>query len=176
TLRELLPRLLSNEEARCAVLLLGRGSEAMRAELLRTHPELAGRIHATGTLPPAALSRHLAACDLLLQPYPDGVSTRRTSVMAGLAHGLAVVTTKGRLTESLWQESGAVLLTDPGDVAGMARAVCELLGDAAKREGLGELARATYRLHFDLPHLTAKLREGHTESESRELGAAPTTV
>ncbi|MFL6253460.1 MAG: glycosyltransferase family 4 protein [Pyrinomonadaceae bacterium] len=176
TLRELLPRLLSNEEARCAVLLLGRGSEAMRAELLRTHPELAGRIHATGTLPPEALSRHLAACDLLLQPYPDGVSTRRTSVMAGLAHGLAVVTTKGRLTESLWQESGAVLLTDPGDVAGMARAVCELLSDAAKREGLGELARATYRLHFDLPHLTAKLREGHTESEPRELGAAPTTV
>lgn len=176
TLRELLPRLLSDEEARCAVLLLGRGSDAMRAELLRTRPELAGRIHAAGTLPPEGVSRHLAACDLLVQPYPDGVSTRRTSVMAGLAHGLAVVTTKGALTESLWEESGAVLLAEPGDVTGMVRAVGELLGDAAKREGLGELARATYRLHFDLPHLTAKLRQGHTESEPRGLGAAPTTV
>lgn len=176
TLRELLPRLLSDEESRCGVLLLGRGSDAMRAELLRTRPELAGRIHAAGTLPPEGVSRHLAACDLLVQPYPDGVSTRRTSVMAGLAHGLPIVTTKGALTESLWEESGAVLLAEPGDVTGMVRAVGELLGDAAKREGLGELARATYRLHFDLPHLTAKLRQGHTESEPRGLGAAPTTV
>lgn len=176
TLREILPRLLSCEEARCAVLLLGRGSKEMRAELLRTRPELAGRLHAAGTLPPEEVSRHLAACDLLVQPYPDGVSTRRTSVMAGLAHGLPVVTTKGALTESLWEESGAVLLTEPGDVIGMARAVGELLADAARRKGLGELARATYRLHFDLPHLMAKLREGHTESEPRGLGAAPTTV
>ncbi len=176
TLRELLPRLLSDEETRCAVLLLGRGSEAMRAELLRTHPALLGRIHAAGTLPPEEVSRHLAACDLLVQPYPDGISTRRTSVMAGLAHGLPVVTTKGALTESLWEESGAVLLAELGDVAGMERAVGELLGDAAGREELGDLARATYRLHFDLPHLSARLRQGQTEGMLCGLGAARTNV
>jgi glycosyltransferase involved in cell wall biosynthesis len=176
TLRELLPRLLSDEETRCAVLLLGRGSEAMCEELLGAHPALAGRIHAAGTLPPEAVSRHLAACDLLVQPYPDGVSTRRTSVMAGLAHGLAVVTTKGALTEDFWQESGAVVLAPAGDVAGMASAARALLGDAARRREVGESARATYALHFDLPHLTAKLRQAHAEGEPRGLGAAQTIV
>lgn len=176
TLRELLPRLLSDEETRCAVLLLGRGSEAMREELLGAHPHLAGRIHAAGTLAPEGVSRHLAACDLLVQPYPDGVSARRTSVMAGLAHGLAVVTTKGALTEPLWEESGAVVLAPAGDVAGLACAVRGLLGDADMRREVGELARATYALHFDLPHLTAKLRQSHAAGEPRGLGAAQTIV
>jgi glycosyltransferase involved in cell wall biosynthesis len=176
TLRELLPRLLSTEETDCAVLLLGQGSETMREELLRAHPQLAERLHATGTLTPEAVSRHLAACDLLLQPYPDGVSTRRTSVMAGLAHGLPIVTTTGALTEELWQESRAVALAQAGDVDGLTRAVCELLGDAAARAELGELARATYKLHFDLPQLRMKLRRGPAEDGPRGLGAAPTTV
>jgi hypothetical protein len=176
TLRELLPRLLSDEETRCTVLLLGRGSEVMRAELLRARPALAGRVHAAGTLPPEELSRHLAACDLLLQPYPDGVSTRRTSVMAGLAHGLPIVTTTGALTESLWQESGAVALAHAGDVEGLSNAVRGLLGDAARRRELGEAGRAMYALHFALPHLTAKLRQGQTEGVPRGLGAARTTV
>ncbi|HEX7955504.1 MAG TPA: glycosyltransferase family 4 protein [Pyrinomonadaceae bacterium] len=176
TLRELLPRLLEGSSPACAVLLMGRGGEALRAELLRARPELAGRIHATGTLPRAELSRHLAACDLLVQPYPDGVSARRTSVMAGLAHGLPVVTTKGRLTEGLWEESGAVSLHEPGDVAGMARAARELLGDASARENLGARGRAAYGLYFDLPHLTARLRGGHAECGARALDAAPTAV
>jgi glycosyltransferase involved in cell wall biosynthesis len=176
TLRELLPRLLCTSETECAVLLLGQGSEAMREELLRAHPQLAERIHAAGTLAPEALSRHLAACDLLVQPYPDGVSTRRTSVMAGLAHGLAVVTTEGALTEPFWRESGAVALAPAGDVNGLTRAACELLGDTAGRRALGETARATYGLHFDLSHLRAKLREGHAGGEPRGLGAATTTV
>ncbi len=174
TLRDLLPRLLSAHA--CSVLLMGRGSEAMLEELLHKHPQLAGRLSAAGVLSPVKLSRHLAACDLLVQPYPDGVSTRRTSVMAGLAHGLPVVTTKGALTEELWKESGAVLLTEPGNVAGMVKAVGELLGDSAARETVGELARATYELYFDLPHLKAKLRQGHTDGRPRGLDAAPTTV
>lgn len=165
-LSRLVPRLLSETDD-CAMLLVGRGSEALCGEILRTHPRLSGRVHATGTLAPEALSRHLAACDLLVQPYPDGVSARRTSVMAGLAHGLAVVTTEGRLTESVWGESGAVRLVEAGDVAGLSGAVRDLLGDAAARARLGELARATYGLHFDLPHLEAKLRQGCAGLEAR---------
>lgn len=171
TLGSLLLRLLSDEGPGCAVLLLGRGSETMREELLRVHPHLASRIHATGTLVPESLSRHLAACDLLLQPYPDGISARRTSVMAGLAHGLAVVTTKGALTESLWEESGAVALAPAGDIEGLAIIVRELLGDANARGELGERARATYALHFDLIHMSAKLRRAHAGGESRAMSA-----
>ena len=63
---------------------------------LRDHPQLAARIHATGTLSPQALADHIGACDLLVQPYPDGISSRRTSAMAGLALGIPVVTTTGQ--------------------------------------------------------------------------------
>jgi len=157
-LRDLLPRLLSIKETDCAVLLMGQGSEAMREELLRAHPRVAKRIHATGTLASEALSRHLAACDLLVQPYPDGVSARRTSAMAGLAHGLAVVTTKGRLTEGLWQECGAVALAPADDDDALLDEVRRLLASPESRARLGEAARKLYRERFDISPTVATLR------------------
>lgn len=165
TLRDLLPRLLCTTETDCAVLLLGQGSEAMRGELLRAHPRLADRIHAAGTLAPEALSRHLAACDLLVQPYPDGVSTRRTSVMAGLAHGLAVLTTEGALSEPFWRESGAVALAPAGDVDALLEEVRRLLGSQEARARLGVVGHELYRECFDLPHAVAALRRASGESE-----------
>jgi hypothetical protein len=157
-LRSLLPRLLSEGGPDCAVLLLGRGSEATREELLGAHPHLAGRIHATGTLTPESLSRHLAACDLLVQPYPDGVSARRTSVMAGLAHGLAVVTTTGRLTEELWEESGAVALAPAGDDDVLLVEARRLLASPESRARLGAAGHKLYCERFDLPHTVTALR------------------
>lgn len=158
SLARLVTRLLSVTGDGCAVLLIGQGSEALLEELWGTHPRLANRVHATGTLAPKALSRHLAACDLLVQPYPDGVSARRTSVMAGLAHGLAVVTTKGRLTEGLWQESGAVALAPAGDDDALLDEVRRLLASPESRARLGEAARKLYRERFDISHTVATLR------------------
>jgi glycosyltransferase involved in cell wall biosynthesis len=169
SLYRLLPRLLFDEGQGCAVLLLGRGGEAMREELLRARPELAGRVHAAGTLPPEELSRHLAACDLLLQPYPDGVSARRTSTMAGLAHGLPVVTTRGRLTEALWEESGAVALADAGDDEALLCEVRKLLASHEGRARLSAAARTLYHERFDLSHTIAALRGAAQE----RAGAAP---
>ena len=101
------------------MLFMGRGSQAMRDELVKRYPELAGRLHAAGTLAAAELSLHISACDVMLQPYIDGVSSRRTSVMVGLSHGVPVVTTSGRLTETLWAESGAVALAPVEDMAAL---------------------------------------------------------
>jgi glycosyltransferase involved in cell wall biosynthesis len=172
-LARLLPRLLSEEESNCVVLLLGQGSEAMREELLRAHADLAGRVHASGTIPPEDLSRRLAACDLLLQPYPDGVSARRTSAMAGLAHGLPVVTTSGALTEGLWKESGAVALAHAGDDEALLDEVRKLLASPEERSRLSAAALKLYRERFDLSHTIAALRgaaDEHAES-TRALGA-----
>lgn len=156
TISRLVPRLLSDE--RCAMLLLGRGSEGMREEILRAHTELAPRVHAAGTLAHEELSRHIAACDLLLQPYPDGVSARRTSAMAGLAHGLAIVTTKGRLTEAVWEESGAVALAGAGDDEALLAEVRRLLASTEERARLSSAARELYRERFELSHTVAALR------------------
>ena len=108
------------------------------------HGSLAGRVSATGTLNASDLSAHIAACDVLLQPYPDGVTSRRTTAMAGLFARVPVVTTQGKLTERFWQE-GAVKLADVGDVNGIVRHVLQLLADSRQSGGVKPMpgARST---------------------------------
>jgi glycosyltransferase involved in cell wall biosynthesis len=140
-----------------AALLLGRGGERFRDELVARHPGLAGRVHAPGPLSTGDLSRHLAACDLLVQPYPDGANGRQTSLAAGLEHGLPVVTTEGPSTEPVWHESGAVALAPSGDAAAAARLVDRLLADDAERARLGAAAQRLYDERFHLRHTIAAL-------------------
>jgi glycosyltransferase involved in cell wall biosynthesis len=139
-------------------LLLGRGSGAAAREFGERFPQFCSRLHGTGVLSDADLSRHIAACDLMLQPYPDGISSRRTSAMAVLRHGRPMVTTRGRLTEPLWDESGAVALAGSGDPLALAQAATALLSDPRRREQLSSIGPAIYDAHFDLRHTIAALR------------------
>ena len=143
--RSLVP-LMQGRAGRVA-LLLGRGGRAFAEGLIRRHPELAGRVVATGGRPAEELSRHLQACDLMIQPYVDGVSTRRTSVMASLAHGLPVATNRGHNTEPLWSDEGGVAVA--ADHAGALVAEAEaLLADPAARAALGAAGADLYRRRF----------------------------
>ena len=152
----LLPALLREHDA--SILLLGRGSKALRDELTDKNSDLADRVHATGSLALADLSCHLSACDVMIQPYPDGISSRRTSAMAGLSHGLPVVTTTGHNTESLWAESNALVLVPAGNVAALMRLTGQLLRDEGERERLSAAARKLYQERFDLRCTIAELR------------------
>jgi hypothetical protein len=60
----------------CRLLLLGRDSEIVAGELTASFPALVGRVHGAGALRPDEVSRHVSACDVMLQPYPDGISSR----------------------------------------------------------------------------------------------------
>jgi glycosyltransferase involved in cell wall biosynthesis len=157
-LESVLPRLLT-KRTDCVSLLLGRGGEAVRDDFVREYPDLKKRIHATGALPAEDVSRGLSACDVLIQPFTDGVSSRRTSAMAGLAHGLPIVTTTGALTESIWSESRAVALVPVGNTAAMVEAANTLLDDATERARLCAAAKALYEERFDIRHTIASLRE-----------------
>jgi len=141
--------LLQKDEARRA-LLLGRGSRAFAQGLEARHAELRGRLEARDSLSLEALAEHLASCDVLLQPYPDGVSTRRTTVMAGLALGLPVVTNTGHLTEPLWRELGAVSLAEGTAPAPLVECAESLLFHADARRELGRRAARVYRERFAL--------------------------
>jgi glycosyltransferase involved in cell wall biosynthesis len=142
------------------LLLLGHGSEQMRAALLEQNPALANRLYATGRLEAAELSRHIAACDLMLQPYIDGVSSRRTSTMTALAHGVPVVTTRGKFTEALWIASDAVVLAPAHDIDEFVRSATRLLPDQTARQRLGAAARAFYEENFHPRRTIRALREG----------------
>jgi glycosyltransferase involved in cell wall biosynthesis len=161
-----LPRVLDGRADRVG-LILGRGSDRFASRLLAGHPELAGRLHAAGALPADETSIHLQACDLLVQPYPDGLSSRRGSLMAGLAHGVATVSNLGRLSEPVWERTGCVALAAAPDPAALTAAAAPLLASAEARAALGSAARATYRRHFAVER-TAEALAGSTMPASAD--------
>jgi glycosyltransferase involved in cell wall biosynthesis len=137
------------------VLLLGRGAAAFATELLRQRPDLTARLTTIGELDARAAGRHIAGCDVMLQPYPDGISSRRGSAMAALALGCPVVSTEGEWSESIWRASAAVALAAPDDLAS---AVLQLLRDTPQRTQLGRRAAALYQERFSVEHTIAALR------------------
>ena len=104
------------------------------------------------------MARHLAAADLFVAPFVDGVSTRRTTLMAALQHGLPVVGTDGRLTDDVLRRAGdALTLVPADDPRRLAAAVRWLGGDADQRLARGAAGRELYEDSFDWPVISATL-------------------
>ena len=156
---------LSDRPSEMTILLIGKGSEQFRRQLIARHPNLACMVQATGALASEDLPAHVAACDLLIQPYPDGVSSRRTSFMAGLSYGKPIVTTTGWLTEPLWSGCDAVALAPAGDTPAFVEQVRRLQQDAAERSRVGAAAASLYQTHFDLAGTIASLRQAESAKE-----------
>jgi glycosyltransferase involved in cell wall biosynthesis len=150
-LRRMLPAVLETCPAARLVLAGARSDR-----FLDSMPALRGRAIATGWLPPACLSAVLAAADVVIQPYPDGVTTRRTSIMAAMRNGCAIVTTDGALTERVWRR-GAVALVQVDQPRAFATACARLLADRTERIAQGSRARTLYHAQFSLERTLAAL-------------------
>lgn len=107
--------------------------------------------------PAAEVSAALAASDVLVAPFADGVSTRRTTVMAALQHALPVVSTAGASTDSAL--SGAMRLVPVRDTEGFSRAVVGLAEDVPERLRLGQEGRELYERLYSWPRITQQLTE-----------------
>ena len=138
-------------------LLLGSGSDRFRFALASQYPDVTNRLFATDYLPSAQLSPYLAACDLVVQPYPDGASSRRTSLMAGISHGIPVLTTSGHLSEPLWRDSAAVALVSANDPVSLIASAHALVRSPEERSRLGAAGLRLYRERFDWEQLICKL-------------------
>jgi glycosyltransferase involved in cell wall biosynthesis len=153
-LRTALAALLERRPDVC-VLLLGDGGVRWRDEFVRAHPSASAQLVATGRLAAAEVAAHLRACDLVIQPYPDGISSRRSSAMAALVSAVAVVTTTGALTEPIFAGAVALAPADrPAELAGLALG---LLDDRPARERLGAGGRALYEASFTIDRTVAAL-------------------
>src|SRR4029078_4919797 len=131
------------------MVLIGHDGEPLRREILETRPEFGARVTATGDLDHAALASHFQACDVMLQPYPDGVSARRTSTLALLASGCSVVTNSGIRTEAFWTSDAVVLFPAP-DAARIGQAAVDLLEDSTRRDQIRQNGRQLYDRLFDI--------------------------
>ena len=149
---------LSHLKSSPCMVVMGRGS----AEFL---PRVAGLPDrkATGPLSSRETSLYLQACDLMIQPYPDGISSRRGSAMACLANGRPVVTTRGYLSEPIWQEQGGVVATPAGDASALARETDRLLGDPEARRALADRGVSLYQSTFAIDRVVATLKQSYNE-------------
>ena len=78
--------------------------------------------------------------------------------MAALAHGCALVTTTGALTEAFWAHDNAAILVPAEDPDCVASAVAGLCADPTRRAELGARAAELYRRRFDVAHTVNTLR------------------
>jgi glycosyltransferase involved in cell wall biosynthesis len=148
------PSRLLDYVAHAADSVASQGHETVLLNLGFNTPEVSVspevRVLAPGHLEEEAISRHLAAVDIYLAPFTDGVSTRRTTLMAALQHGLPIVGTDGHNTDEMLRgPTSAMRLTPVGDDEAFSRSVCQLADDAAARAELGERARLLYEGEFD---------------------------
>jgi glycosyltransferase involved in cell wall biosynthesis len=98
---------------------------------------VAERVHWTGFQPDARVSTYLHAADLMVMPYRDGVSLRRGTLMAVLAHGRPLLTTRPASPSSELLHGENVWLVPPDDATALETAVHTLLADPPLRERLG---------------------------------------
>jgi glycosyltransferase involved in cell wall biosynthesis len=99
----------------------------------------------TGPRPAGEVAEFLAASDLYVVPFDGGVSTRRGSLMAGLACGTAVVTTYPHISSRYFRDGENVALAPPKEKVELARVIRELLDNDERRfrlqRGALELSR-----------------------------------
>lgn len=150
-----------------SIALAGRGGVAFARALSERLPNFAARITACVGEDAADVATYLAACDMLVQPYYDGATTRRTSLSAGLALGKPIVSNTGRATEELWRTSGAIALAKSFDAASFLEEVTRLADHREARETLGELAATLYRERFSIAHTVQALRAGMPADSQR---------
>lgn len=132
---------LAAEGVDVVFLQLGAGSSEVEV------PDVVRAIR-PGRLPVERLAALVAAADVMLTPFVDGVSTRRTSFIAGLCEEVAVVGTEGELTDGLLLEHGLELVR-VGDAGRFADRVLAVATDPGRRAAAAAAGRALFESQLD---------------------------
>jgi glycosyltransferase involved in cell wall biosynthesis len=114
---------------------------------------LGDRVYWTGHISPEEVSANLLAADVVVMPYRDGASFRRTTFIAALCHACPVVTTRPTLPLAELRDGDNVSLVPPRDVDALTEAIARLADDTALRHKLAAGAEALGQ-RFDWPAIT----------------------
>ncbi len=114
---------------------------ADRVEGLMRELGVIERVQWTGYVPPAEVSAALLSSDAMMLPYRDGISFRRGSLHAALAHGCAIVSTTPRIQLPELVDGENVLLTPPQNARSLEQAARRLQTDPTLRQRIGDGAR-----------------------------------
>lgn len=110
--------------------------------------QLQPQVEWTGRLPEEELSRRLSSIDLFLALQRTGVTARSTALVSALAHGLAILATRGPDADPWLIDSGAMRIIDPCDIPAAVEAAHVLALNSEERWVLRQRAVMLYRESF----------------------------
>ena len=112
-----------------------------------------------GWLDEVGVSALCADADVLVLPsYAEGLAM---SVLEGLSHGLAVITTPVGAHSEVIEPEVSGILVPPGDVAALADALVRVIEDESLRSRLARGARDRFLEGFDVRRYAARLEQLH---------------
>ncbi len=157
------------------LVVAGRNSEAAGRQLQQGLANTGVEVVVHGVLPAAEIARALGACDVMLFPR-GGISSRRSSVIAGIACGLPIIAEESPESAHPLTEAGVVLLP-AGARDEFGPALARLLIDGAYRESLAERSRLAQERYFSWSAISSQylkfLRETNaTTTESANFQEA----
>jgi len=129
---------------------------------------LTDRVNVLGWAGPEDVERLLSDHDILTLPSFD--ENLPMSVIEGMAHGMAVVTTPVGAVRDIITDGQSGLLVEPGDIAGLSVAIGRCITDATLRARLGASARAYHGDHLDLDIYPHRIAEVWRDAAARSIG------
>jgi glycosyltransferase involved in cell wall biosynthesis len=148
-----------NRHQLCRLVLLGHCHQQQQQQIntYLARYRLQALVTLTGTLPEAELGRHLQAAQIFMQPQKvergsqGGASGKNGTLIAAMAMGKAIITTRGDMTDqSIFVDGENMLLVPYGDAHAYGRSLAQLQ-DAGRRAALGRAARHSFEQHFAWP-------------------------
>jgi polysaccharide biosynthesis protein PslF len=116
---------------------------------------LNNRVHITGYCPAEEISAHLLAADIGVLPFQDGASYRRGSLLALLAHGVPLITTRpAEPLEPALRDGEQALLVEAASPPELRAAILRLVEQPALRRHLSRQGQALHG-NFTWPAIAA---------------------
>lgn len=150
---------LTSDGAPCKLVMIGdrAGSSdptnhayAQRIDRLIEQHHLADKVIWTGFREDEEVSAFFLASDICALPYQDGVSLRRGTLMAALAHGMPIVTTEPQTIAP--ELDGVVEVVPTRNSAALAEAIKRVWKDSQLRNQLAANALDASK-HFEWPSI-----------------------
>ena len=115
--------------------------------------DLADSVHWTGELPDAEVAAWFNAVDLMVFPFTDGASFRRSSLIAAIHQGCPILTTKPVVDIADFAHKRNLYLVEPSSATAIKDAILDLMHD---RTQLSRLQNGTRHLRerFDWDGIT----------------------
>jgi glycosyltransferase involved in cell wall biosynthesis len=113
------------------------------------------RVQITGYCPSEIVSAHLQAADIGVLPFLDGASYRRGSLLALLAHGVPVITTRpGEPLDPPLVDGEQAMLVEEASAPELRAAILHLVEQPEQGRLLSKHGQALHR-HFTWPAIAA---------------------